>query len=122
MAVRKLEKPEWEAYFDIVTKALVGKRAEIEVASMDLGDQIEAEWLPLIGIAYDPKDDLLEIALQGPDRLETVDHLIPQPQEVWVDEGAAALSSLEIIDKDGAKQIVLLRDPLMLPAPSTASR
>ena len=40
------------------------RRAEIEVASLDLGDQIEAEWLPLLGITYDDKDDVLEIALE----------------------------------------------------------
>jgi hypothetical protein len=83
---------------------------------MDLGDQIEVEWLPLLGITYDPKDDIFEIALEG------VDHLIPQPQEVYVDEGATSVVSMEIIDKDGRKQIVLLRDPLMLPAPSSAAR
>jgi hypothetical protein len=37
--------------------------AEIEVASLDLGDQIQAEWLPLIGITYDPNDDVVEVAL-----------------------------------------------------------
>jgi Family of unknown function (DUF5335) len=40
-------------------------RAEIEVASLALGDQVEAEWLPLLGIAYDPKDDLVQVALEA---------------------------------------------------------
>ncbi len=30
----KLEKLQWRGYFDRVSKALVGKRAEIEVASL----------------------------------------------------------------------------------------
>ena len=63
MAIRKLGKAEWQRYFDRISKAVIGKRAEIEIASLALGDQIEAEWLPLIGIAYDRKDDILEIAL-----------------------------------------------------------
>jgi Family of unknown function (DUF5335) len=67
MTVRKLEKTEWRRFFDWVSKGLVGKRAEIEIASLALGDQIEAEWLPLLGIAYDPKNDVLEIALDGLD-------------------------------------------------------
>ena len=50
MTVRKLEKTEWRRFFDWVSKGLVGKRAEIEIASLALGDQIEAEWLPLLGI------------------------------------------------------------------------
>ncbi|MDB5407495.1 MAG: uncharacterized protein JWL84_2407 [Rhodospirillales bacterium] len=70
MAVRKLEKSEWRPFFDTLSKSLVGKRAEIEVASLDLGDQIEAEFLPLLGIVFDNKDDTIEVALDG------VDHLI----------------------------------------------
>jgi Family of unknown function (DUF5335) len=112
MSTRKLEKTEWKAYFDRMSKALEGKLAEIEVASLALGDQVEVNWLPLIGITYDPKDDLLEIAL------EQVDHLIPKPREIAVEEGPAGLASVEVIDADGTTQIVKLRNPLMLPAPA----
>jgi hypothetical protein len=49
---KQLEKSQWRAYFDRMSKVLVGKRAEIEVASLNLGDQIKAEWLPLFGISY----------------------------------------------------------------------
>jgi Family of unknown function (DUF5335) len=62
----------------------------------------------LLGSAYDPKDDLIEIALDG------VDHMIHGPVEVWIDETGAGVASLEIIDREGTRQIVLLRDPLML--------
>ena len=113
MAIRKLEKPEWRSFFDRISKALIGKRAEIEIASLALGDQIEAEWLPLIGITYDPKSDLLEIALEG------IDHLIAHPHEIHVDQTGILMTSLEVIDRDGVSQIVQLRDPLMLPAPSS---
>ena len=37
---------EWKAYFNQMSKALIGKRAEIEVASLELGDQIAVEWIP----------------------------------------------------------------------------
>ncbi len=115
MATRKLDKPEWRPLLDSISKGLVGTRAEIEVASLALGDQIQAEWPPLLGIAYDPKDDIIEIALEG------IDHLINHPQELWADIGpGGALASLEIIDGDGAHQILKLRDPLMLPSPSAA--
>jgi Family of unknown function (DUF5335) len=43
-----------------VSRALLGKRAKIGVASLVLGDQIEAEWVPVLGITYDQKDDVLE--------------------------------------------------------------
>jgi hypothetical protein len=114
MAISKLEKTAWRPYFDNISKTLDGKRAEIEVASLRIGDQIEAEWLPLLGIAYDPKDDLIEVVLEG------LDHMIPKPQEVYVDQEAVLLTSMEVIDADGVRQIVKLRDPLMLPPPGSA--
>src|SRR4051812_9054919 len=115
MTVRKLEKREWHPYLDRVSKGVVGKRAEVEVASLVLGSQILAEWLPLLGIAYDPKDDVVEIALAD------VDHLIARPKELYVDEGPLGVTSLEVVDADGTRQIVKLRDPLMLPTPSVTA-
>ena len=112
MAVRKLERSEWRDFFDRISKTLIGKRAEIEVLSLALGDQVEAEWLPLLGIAYDPKDDVIEIALDG------LDHLIAKPQQVFVELGPDRLTSMQVIDAEGVSQIVKLRDPLMLPPPS----
>jgi hypothetical protein len=113
---RKLEKSQWRAYFDRMSKADVGKRAEIEVASLKLGDEIEAEWLPLLGISYDPKNDIISIALEG------IDHLINKPCEIWVEEEGLELSSIEVIDADDAHQIVVLRGPLALPAPAQSAK
>lgn len=112
MAIAKLEKNAWHPYFDHVSKVLDGKRVEVEVASLKLGDQIEAEWLPLIGIVYDPKDDLIEVALEG------LDHMIYHPREVFVDQEAVLLQSMEVVDSDDVRQIIKLRDPVMLPPPS----
>jgi hypothetical protein len=112
MATRKLDKKEWRSFFDRVSSTLEGKEAEIEVVSLRLGDQVEAEWLPLLGIAYDPHDDLVEVAL------EDLDHLIPKPRELYVEEGPGGLAALEVVDSDDVKQIIKLRNPLMLAAPS----
>ena len=111
MASRTLSKPEWESSCDRISKGLVAKRAQIEVTSLALGDQIAAKWLPLLGITYDPKDDLLEIALEG------FDHLINKPQSISVADGPQGLASMEIVDKDARRQIVKLMEPLMLTPP-----
>ena len=65
----------------------------------------------MLGITYDPKDDLLEIALEG------FDHLIKKPQSISVDDGLQGLASMEIVDKDARRQIVKLMEPLMLTPP-----
>jgi hypothetical protein len=115
MTVSKLEKNAWQGYFDSVSKALVGKRAEIEVNALPLGAQLEAEWLTFYGVTYDPKDDLIEVVLEG------LDHTIPKPREVFIDiDPAGMLNSVEVLDGDGLQQIVKLRDPLLLPSPSHA--
>ncbi|HEY7661482.1 MAG TPA: DUF5335 domain-containing protein [Xanthobacteraceae bacterium] len=112
MTTRKLDKQQWRTFFDGVSTMLEGKEAEIEVASLRLGDQVEAEWLPLIGITYDPNDDVLEVALEG------LDHLIPKPREIYVEDGVEGLAALEVVGADNTRQIIKLRDPLALPAPS----
>jgi len=114
MTTRKLDKTQWRTFFDRLSTTLEGKQAEIEIASLRLGDQVEADWLPLLGIAYDPNDDIVEVALAG------LDHLIPKPRELYAEEGPGGLTALEIVDADDVKQIVKLRDPLRLPAPSQA--
>jgi hypothetical protein len=111
MTARKLDKKEWKPFFDGVSKVLGAKQAEVEVMSLDLGDQVEAKWLPLIGLTYDPKDDLLDVAMEG------LDHMIPKPREIYVEDGGVGLSSVAIVDAEGARQIVKLRDPLALGAP-----
>jgi Family of unknown function (DUF5335) len=111
MTIRKIDKGDWRRFFDFVSHGIEGKRAEIEVASLSLGDQVEADWLPLLGLVYDPKDDVLEVALDG------LDHMIPKPREIYVDDSAGELTSLEVIDAEGVRQIVKLREPLTLPAP-----
>jgi hypothetical protein len=115
MSVHQVDKSHWKTFFDTLTRTLVGKRAEVEVAALDLGDQIEAEWAPLIGISYDPKDDLIEVAL------ESFDHLILEPREVYVDYNVGGVIGLEVIDAGDVRQIVKLKDPLALPAPEHAA-
>ena len=63
--LRNLPKEQWRGFFDRMSKPLLGKWAEIEVAALDLGDQIVAEWVPLIGITYDSKDDLLDVVFDA---------------------------------------------------------
>ena len=57
VASRAILQAGWRAFFDGMADALVGKRAEVEAASLDLGDQILAEVGPLLGVTYDAQDD-----------------------------------------------------------------
>ena len=111
MAISKLEKDVWHPYFDNMAHLLEGKRVDIEIDALAIGSQQEASWLPLLGIVYDYRNDLLEVALEG------LDHLIYHPSEIFVDQNGVELLSMEVIDADAVRHIIKLRDPLMLPQP-----
>jgi hypothetical protein len=108
-ALRSVPKTEWRSFFDRMSQALLGKWAEIEVAAMDLGNIIVAEWIPMLGITYESRDDVLDVAL------DRANHLIRHPKEIVVEEDATGLRSVAVLDGEGARQIVHLRMPLMLP-------
>jgi len=108
MAARSLPKTEWQAYCDGMSKRLAGRQAEIEVTGLSFGAHTATKWLPLLGITYDPKGDLVEVALEG------LDHLIHQPREIAVEDGPEGLTAMQIVDGDQRRQIVKLREPLML--------
>jgi hypothetical protein len=108
MSVKKLEKKTWKAYFNRLSKPYMHNQrkdyAEIRVFSDEIGAQTETRWLPLEGITYDDRDDLLEVAV------EHLDHLVYAPEEIYVDETKEGIvTALEIVRKDGVKEIIELR-------------
>ena len=112
MVMHNLPKRAWKSYFEAMSDVLIGKWAEVEVASMDLGDQIVAEWIPLLGITYDVKDDLVDVSLGGENQLN---HLIRRPTQIEIVEDAGGLRSIAITSEDGTVQVLRLKDPLRLP-------
>jgi hypothetical protein len=110
MALTQLEKSSWKDYFDRVAKVLGTKLVELEVTSLRLGDQVEVDWVPLIGLTYDPKNDVLSLVVEG------IEHNIQHPQQIHVEQDVETLHSIEIKDASGEQHILLLKDPLRLPA------
>ena len=111
MPLTQLAKPRWQAYFDRLAAALPATRIEIDLTGLALGHQIEAEWIPLIGLSYDPKGDVLAVIAEG------VAHLIRHPKQIHVDQELDWVNSIEAIDAEGTHHIVLFRESFRLPAP-----
>jgi hypothetical protein len=111
MAIRRLERNEWGQFCLRATRGFLGRQVNIETVSLEIGFQLEVRLLPLFGMSYDPKSDVLELLVGD------LDHLIRAPREVYVDEALLGAVSVQIIDADGVRQIVTFRDPLMLPPP-----
>jgi hypothetical protein len=116
MSIRRLERTDWRGFCIRASRGFLGKQVEIEIGSLQIGFQPEARRQPLLGISYDPHSDVLELLVGE------LDHLIRSPREVYVDEPLVGTTILQIIDADGMQQIITLRDPLMLPAPSRTAR
>ncbi len=108
MPIREVEKEEWQNYFDTFSKKYLKDEepeyVEITVLNDSNGVQLESNWMPLRGITYDDKNDLLEIEL---DKLK---RLIRYPEKIYVDEADNGwLLSFEIIESDGTKNIIETR-------------
>ncbi|RFA30512.1 hypothetical protein CAI21_05550 [Alkalilimnicola ehrlichii] len=109
MAIRLLERPQRQAYFERVSRHLGATRVGVEIDGLDIGAQREFDDLNLTGLTYDPRSDEVEIFT------DDIDHHIAHPREVYVDDGADGLHSVEIVDGEGHKQIIRLKSPLALP-------
>ena len=95
MTTLKLERSEWQRYFDEVAKGLPSMRVGMSILGDDIGAQLETEDSALLGMSYDSKE---------------------RPMEIYVHEKAGTLSSVEVVAQDGTKQIVELRPLPSLPA------
>ncbi len=112
MAIRKIDRGEWRGFCIRASRLLIGKQVEIEIVSLQIGAQLEARGLPFLGITFDPATDILELLVGE------LDHLIQEPRELYVDEQPIGIVSFQIVDSSGFRQIVTLRDPLLLPSPA----
>ena len=109
MAIRELSRSDWAQYFNDYSadQSSEGRieHAELLSLSTESGAQKHTDWLPLQGLVYDHKGDLLEIQLQG------LDCLIGHPKAIFVDEEAGRLARFEVLQDGGKTEIVQLRQP-----------
>lgn len=103
MSTQSIAKEDWKQYLDNYSKSIQSTLVELDVESLELGDQIEADWVHLKGISYDPKDEMIYIFT------EALRHFISRPQNLWVVEAKDGPSAIQIEDFEGTKHIINLR-------------
>src|SRR4051794_28214097 len=106
----KLPHDAWRGFFDGMTAVVRGKQVEIEVMGLDLGDEVEAEWVALNGLTYEPRENILYVYTGQ------LEHSIPEPREISVELGNEGVNQIVIVDTEGHQQFVRLRSPLALEA------
>jgi len=107
----ELDRSTWTAYFDRLTQSAPRLDVTIELLGAELGDQIEATSLPLGELAYDAREDVLEIALGGRDRRLPVvlRHRIDAPRAIQaLGRGDGLPSAIAIDAADGTRTLLRL--------------
>jgi hypothetical protein len=108
MPLTRLEKPQWQQYFDRLSAALGAKQVEVDIVGPSTGAQPQARRVALTGLSYDRKGDVFAVIGEG------LEHNIRHPRQIHVDQELDALRSLEVVDEAGEHHIVTLKDPLRL--------
>ena len=109
MPPQKLQRMHWQGFCRRMSEGLALQRTDIEISSPETGVQLNSRWLPVTGLNYDPRHDLLYIAF------EDVGHLTLRPHELYIEISPHGLESFCVLERDNVWQVILLRAPLMLP-------
>jgi Family of unknown function (DUF5335) len=111
---RELDRQSWAGYLDSLTESSEGLLVSIELMSEEIGDQSDVERMPLQAISYDPRDDVLEVAVGGRGvRYPIVlRHFISNPTTISVEEdGAPSPSAILVTDPSGVRTLIRLFEP-----------
>jgi hypothetical protein len=100
----KPDRSEWAGAFDRLTKEHEGQYLTIELLDPEYGDQHEAERLPFAYAAYDPRDDVVIVAVGGnsPRYPVVLRHMVWHPSEVDL----APDGAFRVVEQDGTTTLV----------------
>jgi hypothetical protein len=115
---RELERATWPTYFDSMTASIEGTLVTVELMGEQLGDQTDVERLPVQAISYDPRDDVLEVAVGGRGTRYPVvlRHFISSPTTISVEELEGRPNAILVTDPGGVRTLIRLFEPGMLEA------
>jgi hypothetical protein len=105
----KAGRAEWAALLGRLTKEHEGRLITIELLDPEYGDQHEAERLPFAYADYDPRDDVVIVAVGGnsPRYPVLLRHMIWHPSEVDV----APDGAFRVVDQDDIATLVSFYGP-----------
>ena len=116
---RELERATWPKYLDSIASSIEGLLVTVELMDEQLGDQTDIERLPVQAISYDPRDDVLEVAVGGRGTRYPVvlRHFISSPTAISVEESPeGAPTAILVTDPSGVRTLIRLFEPEMLDA------
>ena len=104
----KIPQDQLADYFDSFSRRFLkegGSEAiDVEVIEPELGDQRPVEGVRLQGVTYERETNTLEF------ELDSGDHRVYGPQEVWtVEDDDGFVSAIEVVKSDSSKEIISIR-------------
>ena len=108
MLTREIPRKEWIKFLDDFSKQHQGWVVTVEVLSPEIGDQEEANGLPLVGISADAKGGESRIEIMVAGRPEAhLTRIIDTPKRVWVKQAEEeAHEAVEVESEDGTRTIL----------------
>jgi hypothetical protein len=106
--IRQIDSEQWGAHLDQVSKSLQNRKFSIEIVGMDIGSQIQLDSSTFSSMAYDPKDDIVEVYS------EEYEHYIRSPSAIYFSAEQGQIDSIEVVDGDDRKQILSFEKQVLL--------
>ena len=104
----QLSRRDWERFFARLSAALAARSASIDTAGLD--EELPGDRIDLLSTFYEPGSGELALLLGGDRRV------VRHPREVHVHLDEDLLHSMELVDADGRRELVVLRRPLQVRA------
>jgi hypothetical protein len=103
-----VDRGEWVTLLDKVTADHEGQYVTIEVLGSTFGDEEAADRLPFVYATYDPRDDVVIVAVGGRSGRYPVvlRHMVDHPTEVAASEADRDGAGLKVVEADGTTTIV----------------
>ena len=107
VTTKTIDRSHWKTFFDLFSQVYVNpggesQRRAVAALSLPLAARKtlrQVDHVPLIGMSYDTRSDVLDVAV------ERLDHLIYHPREIRVEEDEECrIRSMQILDEDGSLQ------------------
>ena len=112
----EIPKQEWKGFFDEISRNRLAWQSRVEVLKEDIGAQVLAENLPLMGVMFEEKADgkgAIEIMLGGEPGAPHQTHTIFDPTKAaFLENDRSAGGILEIEDASGTKTLLEISPPV----------
>jgi hypothetical protein len=120
MDTLQIPRENWTNYFNDAANRFDGWSTTIEVIGQDIGDQPEADGLPLTGLSYDRAgSEAGDIMIGAGSPAAFIEHHVNSPKTVQVMEAAPGKETdIQIESADGTTTLVHLRPRADLPRPA----